>query len=51
MGDLAAPLMQLAPALVFLLVFLVGPVAVFFAFDFLGRLVVGHWHEATRRGS
>ncbi len=24
-------------------------VAVFFAFDFLGRLVVGHWHEATRR--
>ncbi len=26
-------------------------VAVFFAFDFLGRLVVGHWHEATRRGS
>jgi NitT/TauT family transport system permease protein len=26
-------------------------VAVFFAFDFIGRLVVGHWHEATRRGS
>ncbi len=33
-GDLAAPLMQLAPALVFLMVFLVGPVAVFFAFSF-----------------
>lgn len=24
-------------------------VAVFFAFEFIGRLVVGHWHEATRR--
>jgi len=26
-------------------------IAVFFAFSWLGRLVVGHWHEATRRGS
>lgn len=26
-------------------------VAVFFAFDFVGRMVVGHWHEATRRTS
>jgi spermidine/putrescine transport system permease protein len=33
-GDLALPLAQLAPALIFLLVFLVGPVAVFFAFSF-----------------
>jgi len=24
-------------------------IAVFFAFGFLGRLVVGHWHEPTRR--
>lgn len=24
-------------------------IAVFFLFGFLGRLVVGHWHEATRR--
>lgn len=33
-GELALPLAQLAPALLFLLVFLVGPVAVFFAFSF-----------------
>lgn len=26
-------------------------IAVFFLFGFLGRLVVGHWHEPTRRNS
>lgn len=26
-------------------------IAVFFVFSWIGRLVVGHWHEATRRGS
>ena len=26
-------------------------IAVFFAFSALAKLVVGHWHEATRRGS
>lgn len=34
LGEWALPLAQLAPALLFLLVFLVGPVAVFFAFSF-----------------
>ncbi len=26
-------------------------ISVFFVFSWIGRLVVGHWHEATRRGS
>jgi NitT/TauT family transport system permease protein len=26
-------------------------IAVFFVFSWIGRLVVGHWHETTRRGS
>lgn len=34
LGEWALPLAQLAPALLFLLVFLVGPVTVFFAFSF-----------------
>lgn len=34
LDDIALPLVQLTPALLFLLVFLVGPVAVFFAFSF-----------------